>query len=119
MSLARFVSSLFESGAVEVPLIASWDEADLQSTREAIVAGEHVYRGSLAAGTPVLEIEAAIWSAMQLYRAAQCLVFRDYDTSEAERELSSSLEGEHSSSVHYSVDFAMRLSTLSRILWAL
>ncbi len=115
MSLAKFISSLFESGAVEVPLIAPWDEADVQAAREAIVAGELIYRDSLTAGTPMLDAEAALWGARQLYRAAQCLVFRGYDTSAAKRELSSKPAGEINASVHYSVDLTMRfLPDLSR-----
>ena len=47
---------------MEVPPITPWDEAELQAARDALQAGERVYRDSLAEGIPALEIEAAMWS---------------------------------------------------------
>ena len=88
MTLAKFITSLFDSGAVEVPPIAPWDEAELQAARDALVGGERIYRDSLAEGTPALEIEAALWSAQQLYRAAQRLTFRNDAAAAAQQDLS-------------------------------
>ena len=108
MSLANFIAGLFDSGAVEVPPITPWDEAELQAARDALQAGEQVYRDSLAEGIPALEIEAAMWSAQQLYRAAQRLVFRDNAAAVPEQGPSERSPTDNSPAVQYSVDVMMR-----------
>lgn len=108
MTLANFITSLFDSGAVEVPPIAPWDEAELQAARDALVGGERIYRDSLAEGTPALEIEAALWGAQQFYRAAQRLTFRNNAAAAPQQGPAERPPTDNGPAVQYSVDVMMR-----------
>jgi hypothetical protein len=108
MSVEAFVLGLFEGGQVEVPDIEPLCTSDLNAASSAIQCFEPDYRLSLAGEPPLLDQDAAMWSATKLYRASQLLLFRDHDAATVDRELDPKCPSLDGASAHYSVDLLMR-----------
>jgi hypothetical protein len=111
LELRAFLESLFETGrgaaaAGEAP--DRVDPAEFPATAECLVEFEAAWRTGLAFDPPDLDIPAAVWGAVMLHRAVQCLVFRDRGPEEVERILSAPGPEPPAPAVVYSVDLALR-----------
>lgn len=117
MGLAPFLSALFADGRVHVaagdPAPTDTKRADMElagtdQVDAELLAFERDRRDDLPATPPAVELEAARYGALMLYRACQFLVFRDVDPETIQHELSREITGSLSPSSHYSVDLTLR-----------
>lgn len=122
MGLAPFLSALFADGRVHVaagdPVPSKTKPTELEPADGLPAEGDRVdaellaferdRRDDLPATPPAVELAAARYGAVMLYRACQFLVFRDVDPETIQRELSRSIDGSVTPLTHYSVDLTLR-----------
>src|SRR5262245_33648795 len=108
MGFSSFLSQLLEHGRVHVAGADEISQEELAEARKLLAEFERAWREALPGAAPEFLMEPALWSAETIYRACQCLVYREWD---AERTLGSSIaapRGTRTAAMHYSVDLAMR-----------
>ena len=116
--LSSFLEELFEHGRIHVRSPESECEIDTKSSLELLHAEEARWRLHLPSGLPDFMPNVANQAAIQLYRAAQFLVYRDTETDFMEAALQPLQPGPQTPADHYSADVcfrymhdALRLST--------
>lgn len=118
MSVADFVSELFESGRVRIFSAARPTTEEIAEALPILVQIEADYRRSLPGRPPEFSLPAAEWSLHKFYRAAQFLIDRAANADTVESELAAPYEACIDASTHYSVDvmfqFLPDLARLSR-----
>src|SRR5690242_9136501 len=108
---------MHEGGDVVVDEIGH-DCATGDSLEQAIRSTEADWRLELAYEPPTLHLPAAIWATTVMYRAAQCLVYREIDATTLAKLLKQPCPAAPAPDVCYSADLALRalpgLFSLSR-----
>jgi len=106
MSLARFVTELFESGRV---MVLTPQPIELEPEVDGLLLGaERIVGMNLAGTAPAFSLPAAKWAALLLYRACQFVVCRDVDSKVIEVALEEKCPEAHSPETDYSVDLLFR-----------
>lgn len=108
MSLTSFLTTLFEDGAARASEWAPVSETDRAEALQRLTEFEGTWRESLAGNPPPFDPARALAAAETMFRACQCLVYRELDPQEL---LSAALIPEpapRSPSDHYSADLAFR-----------
>jgi hypothetical protein len=109
--LCAFLEFLFETGRVTVSdgeTPAGTDPTEWPETAGCLARFEATWRTGLAFDAPGLDLPAAVWGAVVLHRAVQCLVFRDRGPEEVAAALSAPGPEPPSPAVVYSVDLTLR-----------
>jgi len=118
MSLHDFLLELEQTGRVRLHGPDEPDPAALLAADEALAELDRAARDRLPDGAPPLEPAAARWGAVQLYRAAQFLAFREVAGEIVRDALAEPCPRPADPSVVYSVDLALHhlpeLVSLSR-----
>ena len=83
-------------------------QEELAEARKQLTEFERAWRETLPGAAPEFLIEPALWSVETIYRACQCLVYREWDAERALRCSTAAPRGTRTAALHYSVDLAMR-----------
>src|SRR4051794_37877715 len=102
MSVAQFLTNLFESGKVAVLLPSS--EPIIEDITPILQDAEKVFRQNLAGEPPEFSPTVSIWAAHLFYSACQFLVCRDIGMEAIKAEFATPCPSPHSPSTDYSVD---------------
>lgn len=108
MCLAAFLSSLFATGRVRVPLPEGCAGAGDAAVDDLLVQHEMEYRQGVPGIPPSLDVPSARWAAHAFYQACQFLVFRNTPAEIITRELAQDCPAAKPASLHYSVDLVFR-----------
>lgn len=108
MSLTSFLTMLFEHGRIRVPGYAPVEERDLAEARAILSEFEPGYRLNLPGHPPEFLVETACWSAALLFRACQCLTYRDLDVQQTLPAIEAPAPGLPEAAHHYSADVVLR-----------
>jgi hypothetical protein len=114
--LCAFLEFLFETGRVTVSDVsdgetpAGTDPTEWPETAGCLARFEATWRTGLAFDAPGLDLPAAVWGAVVLHRAVQCLVFRDRGPEEVAAALSAPGPEPPSPAVVYSVVYSVDLA---------
>jgi hypothetical protein len=111
MSLPEFLRDLLERGRTRVAApddAQETSEVELQEASEFLANFEALYRLNLPGDPPRLDMEAALWAAVQYRRACQYAVFRDYGPDFAFTPSAEKIAAPAAPEAHYSVDLAFR-----------
>lgn len=106
MALTEFLESLFDNGRVSVSAPDEIVPDNFKSAHDVLVNSEQIWRTDHSAPPP-FDVQAAVWAAEILFRAAQFQVFRDVDA-EFIHAAFATPEPDGSASSHYSVDLCFR-----------
>jgi hypothetical protein len=82
MSIASFLTAIYDGNAATVPPRAPVDEREWTAASDVIETFDFVARTGLAYDAPRLVPVVARWAAERLYRACQFLVYRDVEADE-------------------------------------
>ena len=93
---------------MRVPRPAALTAEESRALPRALRAWDEVARAEMPGSAPTLEPAPAAWAAVMLYRACQCLVYRDVSAEEVVAALGSPCPADSSASACYSVDLTMR-----------
>ena len=109
MTIADFLSELFEHGRVRVgPFGAAISPDDWLNADSVLIAWDQAVRAEFPGQAPSFEAAVARWAAEQFYRAAQFFVFRDLSGDALRSALSAACPLADGASQHYSVDLVFR-----------
>ena len=106
--LVNFLIDLFEHGRVGVPAPSEADDSVSDGVRQLLGNADQIRRQNLPPGCPELSLEAAIWGASLLYRAAQLLVYRDIGPDQIPQRLRQRERTANASSEHFSADLCLQ-----------
>ncbi len=114
MDLPEFLAQLAEEGVA----VVGHDETVGGSVQSVVRDWDLIQRRNLAGDAPDLDLAAAEWAAVRLYRACQALVCREMPQPEMEKMLREPCPAPASPAVDYSVDLVFRflpqVATLAR-----
>lgn len=108
MAFVKFLNDLLSDGRVSVPPVGHVTDEEQQEGASVLEAFDRSYRLELPGEAPRLVPSAAGRAAVQLYRACQFVVFRDYGPEALARELAAQWDGRDQPETHYSVDLTFR-----------
>jgi hypothetical protein len=108
MSLPVFLNMLFDHGRIRVPICSPIPADELAEARRVLVEFESGYRLTLPGEPPEFLVETACWAAVVLYRACQCLVYRELDVPQTLPSLKVQVSGPRQPAHHYSSDVVLR-----------
>jgi hypothetical protein len=116
MSVAAFLTELFEHGRVKVPRpVMAIPPDDLQRAERVLREQESVLRLEFPGSPPELAMPAALWAATSYYRACQLAVYRDLDAGAIDELMSAPCPDSRpptpdsrSAARHWSVDLVFR-----------
>lgn len=108
MSLTSFLSTLFEDGCVQVPEWAPLTDDDRKAALHRITEYEATYRAALPGVPPEMDASRALAAAEAMFRACQCLVYRELDPQELLAASFVPEPGTRRPADHYSADLAYR-----------
>ena len=108
LPLTEFLESLFDNGRVKVVAPDELESEDRQGAQKILKTSEAIWRLDQPAGLPEFDIDAALWAAEVLFRAAQFQVFRDVDPGVILVAFGQPGPDVDSPSAHYSVDLCFQ-----------
>jgi len=108
MNLPEFLEELFAEGRVAVPAPDELASDELSAAARVLEEHDRLCRMEAPDGAPAYSREAAMWAAVQFYRACQLAMFRDVGEEAIAKVRENELEGWERAEVHYSVDLAFR-----------
>ena len=108
VEFARFVQSLAFEGRVVVPAPGEVTEKERQEAVAALRSVDAQTRLEMPHQPPSLDEPAALWGALQFFRACQFATFRDVDAEVVQAALSESCPDHNRPAAHYAVDLTFR-----------
>lgn len=108
LPLTNFLESLFDNGRVKVIAPDELESEDRKGAQEILTTSEAIWRLDQPIGLPDFDIDAALWAAEILFRAAQFQVFRDVNPDVIVAAFGQPGPDVDSPSAHYSVDLCFR-----------
>lgn len=108
MSLPVFLTTLFESGSVQVPQVREISRGEREEASRVMGEFERGYRLSLAGAPPAFALDIACHAAETMYRLCQCLVYRELEPHTVLSPHTLAHEGPRTPADHYSADLVFR-----------
>ena len=105
---ANFLDQLFDHGRITFLGPNEPSESELKMGLDFITSFEAGYRLDLPSTPPTFSPASFQWSALNVYRAAQLVVYRDVPAEDVEMALSAPFELVRDASADYSVDLIFR-----------
>jgi hypothetical protein len=105
---ANFLDQLFDHGRITFLGPNEPSENELKMGLDFVTSFEASYRLELPATPPTFSPESFQWAALNVYRAAQLVVYRDVPAADVETALSAPFEHTRNASADYSVDLIFR-----------
>ena len=104
-----FLRKLFETGQAEVATPDPVGDEELRAADSLLFAFDQEFRNCLPNVPPELDINAARWAAAKIYRATQCIAFRDIPEQDVIASFANNDEpNTRDAKSHYSVDLHFR-----------
>lgn len=114
MNFPQFLTALFDQGRVAAPILGAdgkfeaLSASEHRDARRILADIEAVARSEFAGVAPAFSVDAALWSALNMYRACQAVLSRDIPAAELERVLGDARAPLATPEHIYSVDLAFR-----------
>jgi hypothetical protein len=108
VSLADFLSSLWESGRVVVPAWEPLKETALREAEERLRDYDQRWRATLVGEPPAMDAAAARWGAVLIFRACQLVTYRDIGPEQVEHAWSIKPPAANSAESHYRADLSLK-----------
>jgi hypothetical protein len=108
MNLPEFLEELFAEGRVAVPAPDELASDELSAAARVLEEQDRLCRLEAPEGAPTYDRLAAMWAAVQFYRACQLAMFRDVGEDAIAKLRENELEGWERADIHYSVDLTSR-----------
>src|SRR6478672_5881109 len=116
MTLPEFLNGLFADGRVAVPAPAEVASDELGAAARILEEQYGLCRLDAPDGLPAYDPQAAMWAAIQFYRACQIAMFRDIGEEAIVKLRDNELKNWDRPEAHHSVDLSFRfLPDLVRI----